>query len=521
MNIPLLAETVRHLRPTQVAYQLKQRLWCTKLSEEVPPAMSRNAVMQTQPIAKPRCYDGEGGFTFLNITSNFSDWNMEDHDPLWVYNLNYMDWLEQEDITKEECLKWIDKFIDDLPANRIGLAPYPTALRIINWAKFFSKHPDCLNQRRSESLYSQALLLRQKLEYHLLGNHLLEDSYALFIVSLFFNDCHLFKKATRLLESQLREQILPDGAHYEQSPMYHCIMLDRLLDCINFSVSNPLQFKRQEAFTIMLKQKASLMLGHLQSILYNDGSIPLLNDSAYGIAPNPNLLFEYAQRLNILWKPVSLKECGYRKLIVGHMEAVADIGNMAATYQPGHSHADTFSYELRFDNLPIIVDTGISTYNKNQRRQYERGTSAHNTVSVGNKDSSQVWGGFRVGRRARVTVVKDAGNEIIARHDGFGRQTVHERRFCCKDGEFVVEDCMVGKEVQAISYLHLAPGLHAEIAPATNGIIRIGNYSIQVEHCQHVAILKNYVSVEYNQLLPSDVLALHFTRHLKYTVLSS
>ena len=173
---------------------------------------------------------------------------MNEHGPLWAYNLNYMDWLEQEGVSEDECLLWIDRFIDEIPSNHVGLDPYPIALRVINWAKFFTRHPKGRNKRRIDSMYAQTLLLERKLEYHLLGNHLLEDAYALFITSIFFGDERLFSKAAHLLEEQLREQILPDGAHYEQSPMYHCIMLDRLLDCINFSANNQL-FVHQETLT--------------------------------------------------------------------------------------------------------------------------------------------------------------------------------------------------------------------------------------------------------------------------------
>ena len=518
MNIILLIETVRYLRLTQVLHQLKYRLFRPKLCA-VNMAMATQAVkMLSEPIAKPRCHDGSQ-FTFLNISDCFQDWNVKEHGPLWAYNLNYMDWLEQEGIIAEECLKWIDKFIDDLPSNRVGQDPYPIALRIINWAKFFCKHPECQSKRRHDCMYAQTLLLERKLEYHLLGNHLLEDSYALTVAAIFFNDERLFRKASRLLRQQLDEQVLPDGAHYEQSPMYHCIMLDRLLDCINFSASNPLQFKGQEAFTTMLGQTASMMLGHLQSIIYNDGTIPLLNDSAYGIAPSADQLFEYARRLNISWTPIPLKECGYRKMGDSHIEVMADIGNIAASYQPGHSHADTFNYELRIDGRPVIVDTGISTYNKNERRQYERSTASHNTVTVGGKDSSQVWGGFRVGRRARVTVVKDDANDIVARHDGFGRQDIHERHFVFTDGAFLVEDSVLGKEVEAISYLHLAPGLHAEIVSETDGLIKVGKITIKVEHCHHIKLKKDFVSFEYNRLQPCYVLALSFTKNLNYSIL--
>ena len=209
-------------------------------------------------------------------------------------------------------------------------------------------------------MYAQTWLLCRKLEYHLLGNHLLEDAYALFIASIFFNDTALYRKGSRLLLEQLKEQILPDGAHYEQSPMYHCIMLDRLLDCINFSIHNDV-FANQASLTKQLITVAERMLGHLQTIIYQDKTIPLLNDSAEGIAPLPCELFDNAQRLGIQWRALPLNECGYRKLVNGQvqMEAVVDIGNIQATYQPGHSHADTFNYELRWKGCPYIVDTGI------------------------------------------------------------------------------------------------------------------------------------------------------------------
>ena len=37
---------------------------------------------------------------------------------------------------------------------------------------------------------------------------------------------------------QLQEQILEDGMHYERSPMYHMIVLERLLDVLNFAKAN-------------------------------------------------------------------------------------------------------------------------------------------------------------------------------------------------------------------------------------------------------------------------------------------
>ena len=76
------------------------------------------------------------------------------------------------------------------------------------------------------------------------------------------------------------------------------------------------------------------MLGHLASVVYRDNTIPLLNDSAEGIAPSPNQLFAYAKRLDIDWKMLPMGACGYRKLMAGHWEAIVDVGDIQGLTNP-------------------------------------------------------------------------------------------------------------------------------------------------------------------------------------------
>ena len=460
--------------------------------------------IKTEPIAKPQCWDGEK-FTFLNLTHEFSGWDFNEFGNLWTYNQNYFDWLNQEGMTAEEGCKWIDRFMEEIAGqarneegmahgsttarNEAGMAldPYPIALRSINWVKFFCKHPECATKERVDALYSQVKLLEKKLEYHLLGNHLLEDSYALYFVGAYFNEKALIKKAKKLLLAQLDEQVLPDGAHCEQSPMYHCILLDRLLDCININTSPELE------------RYASKMLGHLENVAWNDGTIPLLNDSAYGIAPTPEQIFDYARRLGLEWEVIPMRECGYRKLIAEGLEAIVDVGNITATYQPGHTHADSLNYELRIDGKPFVVDCGISTYNKTVRRQYERGTAAHNCVVVGGKNSSEVWGGFRVARRATVSGAKVQGSSIEAEHDGYEKPC--KRRFEMKEDGFIVEDWYDG---EAISYVHLAEGADEK--------------RINIEGAEKVKIKPWQYSTEYNRFKEGKEIIITFKNYVKYTI---
>ena len=518
MNLSLLLRTLVHLKPIQLFFQVYYRIWRPHFRWFTAPNIED--VNSVVPIVKLKSLIEEDCFTFLNQTSRFSSWNDDRLGMLWTYNLNYMDWLGQDGLPVEVGAYWVERFIEELPHNKIGLAPYPIALRGINWIKFISKNRQALTDKQivkwNDALYSQYKLLQRKLEFHLLGNHLLEDAYSLFIASIYFSDKQFYKKAVRLLLKELNEQVLPDGAHFEQSPMYHCILLDRLLDCYGFSCCN-IRFEGQEQVNVYLGKVAIKMLGHLHSITYTDGTIPLFNDSAYGIAPAPKDLFDYACRLGLVWIAIPMKECGYRKLSCRGIECIVDVGNMTATYQLGHSHADTFNYELRLNGQPFIVDAGISTYNKNRRRQLERSTAAHNTVTVNGISSSEVWSGFRIGKRAKVVLKKDAANQIIATHDGFGRKRLHTRAFRLGYNELEVKD-HISSACGACSYIHFASDV--TVISFSKNEIRTNRAVLMVEGASKIIIEDGKVSREYNRFLSIKLAKIYFTRDLKYTVYS-
>lgn len=517
MELRLILHTVLHLRIRQLVYQIWYRVFKPVYqSLSIDGEIARMDVIAF--IRKPFSWDGKN-FSFLNLVSPFSSWNDTSQGMLWAYNLNYMDWLLQEGATYEEGEKWIDKFCQEISSNKVGLDPYPIALRGINWIKFIVQYADRIPIQKREvwtnSLYSQYCLLARKLEYHLLGNHLLEDAYSLYIASLYFQNNKLYRKASKLLKQELKEQILSDGAHYEQSPMYHCILLDRLLDCYNFSVHN-VRFGQQREMNNFLEDKVKQMLGWLKAIIYEDGSLPLLNDSANGIAPTSREIFDYARRLGLIIEESRLKESGYRKIRLTWGEVILDVGGITASYQPGHSHADTFNYELRINGQPFIVDTGISTYNKTERRQWERGTAAHNTVVVNCQNSSEVWSGFRVGRRANVCVVEEQAGRIVARHDGYGKKCVHQRSFCWNHQYLKIVDKLfsIGS---AVSYIHLAP--EVVILTQKEKVIETNQGILKIENADSIDLLDDFVSREYNILQPCKVIAIHFTKTITYTIL--
>jgi len=460
-KILLILNTVKYLKFKQIYFRLFYflRFRYRKLIGFKYPfsknSKSNNLVL-IDSISSYESYHN-GGFNFLNLSKSFDniDWNFSEYGKLWTYNITYFDFLNQSNFQKEIGIKLIYDFIDKSDAIRDGFESFPISLRGINWIKFLT-YSKIQNKKIDDSLYAQYDILIDSLEYHLLGNHLLENGFSLLFGAYYFEDDKLYLKAKEILSYELKEQILKDGGHFELSPMYHQIMLFRTLDSINL-VENS-SFK-EDTLLNTLRTSAELMLSWLKNISYENGDIPLFSDSANNIAPNSKLLFDYAKSLELNVKEIELSDSGYRKILKDNYEMIVDVGSVGAEYIAGHAHADTFNFELQIEGKPFIVDSGLSTYEINNSRFFERGTSAHNTVEVLGKNSSEVWGGFRVANRARVIEIDEKKNLIKATHNGYKKDAVlHTRIWVFEDSKIIIED-KLSKETDAISRLHFHPDI--------------------------------------------------------------
>jgi len=464
-KINLFINTIIHLKPIQLYYRLFYFLrnrfpknnGVKSATNDFSPIVWKNGFYYENSY-----FEKNSSFTFLNSSHSFRDkinWNFSRLGKLWTYNLNYFDFLNQENISRSTGISLIRNFVVNESLLLDGRESYTISLRGINWVKFLSEHEvneDLIN----DCLYNHYCVLTKNLEYHLLGNHLLENAFSLLFGAYYFQDEKLFLKSKGLLLVQLKEQILDDGAHFELSTMYHQIVLSRLLDSINLIRQN--DFQKNDELLFFLEKKASVMISWLENVTYLNGNIPMVNDSTYNIAPSSKELFAYGKLLGIVNQRNPLSDSGYRKVNVTDYELFMDVGNIGPSYQPGHAHSDSFNFELIKRGNAIIVDTGISTYEKNSIRQKERSTSSHNTVKIGSREQSQVWGGFRVAKRAKVHGLIEKTNYIAASHDGYiGIGLIHKRSFLWEESQVTIIDeinSQTGNEAKAFFHLHSSVG---------------------------------------------------------------
>lgn len=465
----LLFHTLKFLKGKQIYYRLFYFVRNRFISKNTYKSLNKEVkglAWNGEEICFQDAFFEAQKFVFLNLPYDFTkeiDWNYGGFGKLWIYNLNYFDFLNQENMDTEKALGLISDYITKETGLKDGLEPYPISLRGINWIKFLSRNR-IKEQRIDEALYRHYQILCSNIEYHLLGNHLLENGFSLYFGAYYFQCDDLYKKGKEILLDELKEQILDDGAHFELSPMYHQILLHRLLDCVNLAQLNPWTSDEMLPF---LQEKAIKMLSWLQAVTFSNGEIPMVNDSAHGIAPSSNKLFWYAKDLGLEWGKSKLSESGYRKFDKSNMEVFIDVGNVGPDYQPGHAHSDTFNFELYLDGNPIIVDKGTSTYEKNDLRQRERETAAHNTVKLGNREQTAVWGGFRVAKRAKILSLEEGEFWVKATHNGYA-PTMHQREFKLTGAAMEIMDTIKYQKGNAKAYFHFHPNV--------KNVLMKGNY---------------------------------------------
>lgn len=490
-RVGLLARTVAHLEPHQVAHRARLR-GQRKLLEVVPPRWSERlfsdgdgpgeavgwpssfvSVGRQVPAGSPNAAANAGfRFEFLDHSRDIGDppdWHQLGADQLWRYHLHYFEWAWA--FLGHPDRSWAQTAFAKLWRSwRAGTtfghweewSPYVASLRAWVLCDVFD---DLVAGTDIEddvlaSLRSHWGFLRRHQEKDVGGNHLLKNLKALAALGVFFRHSTTTTAALAAADRQLALQVLPDGGHFELSPSYHCQVLADMVDLVGLATASgqPVPDHWQDTMGRMRRW--------LGAILLADGTLPRFNDSE---ALDPRLL----ALLDPMIPGPGLHlyaSSGYAAFRgTGAISAVFDVGDPCPRTLPAHAHADCLSLEVTAGGRPLLVNSGTSTYAPGRRRQYERSTGAHNTAEIDGADQTEVWGSFRAARRAHAVVHEIVdGDEMLVRasHDGYRRlpgSPVHERSVRLSGDDLVVDDLITGDgRHEARITWHCAPGVRAQ-----------------------------------------------------------
>ena len=254
-------------------------------------------------------------------------------------------------------------------------------------------------------------LMKSHTTFQKLSNWGILQDHGLLLLGLYFENSRWRDTASTRLNEQLSHQVLADGTHWEQSPLYHCEVLHCCLDSIH--VCKTVGFALSKTFT----DKTHLMSTALGKMLRPDGKLFCQSDSdevdARDILAHAAILFgdsalkgyangkfyaencwdfadnfEEYNNLNTVFsfESTALEDSGNYMLWDGVGTDAGMLHFHCGSLGSGHGHADLLHIDLTYNSETILSDSGRYTYVDSEIRKTLKHPSAHNTVLVDETD---------------------------------------------------------------------------------------------------------------------------------------
>lgn len=368
------------------------------------------------------------------------DWKtIPDGDIEWCYMLNrHKFWVDlgkaylltaDEKYAKEfvdQATHWIDNNPLEDALKKYSWRRIEAGIRCENWIKsfeYFKNSKYITSEFLSKflnSLYQHAQYINNSFSnFSKTSNWGVIEFQGLFNVSQFLTEFKENKKwetdALNNLSTCIQLQILEDGTHWEQSPMYHnevfhCFMNVNLLAQRNHIILPEIvvQKTKQMALANVQWQKPNYhepLLGDsddndlrsfltLSSFLFNDS---ILKSRAFKTLDYENF-FIMGKENSIIYENLAGQQPDF---LSAYQQSSGDFYMRSSwkensTYTGfhlkklgcGHGHDNLLHFTLFANDKDYLVDGGRYTYVENQWREFFKNNKSHNTLSVDNLTNS-------------------------------------------------------------------------------------------------------------------------------------
>ncbi|MBV9308969.1 MAG: alginate lyase family protein [Acidobacteriaceae bacterium] len=392
----------------------------------------------------------------------------------------------------QEILAQLETWFEQNPFQR-GInwaSALEVAFRTLSWIWLYhfvgSQMPDSFRQKFLTGLYRHGRHLAENLSVYFSPNtHLLGEAVALYALAVLFPEfpgtVNWRKRSESIVLKQLDFQVRADGSHFEQSSYYHVYATDFFVFLYLIAGRPPL-----------VKPTLERMAEYLHWLLGPSRRISFWGDDDGGRLFHPYGVRDEFGRATLAtcglllgqdqwvgnegelaeqaawWLGADVLRLGKQQSAVANgSRTFADSGLVSIACHDfylqmdcgpfgyggaGHSHSDTLSLNLQYLGRPILIDPGTYTYISNQEeRDWFRGSTAHNTVCIDNKNQGIPAGPFRWASKPHVVLKTSpgTGNSTNGEYiDAFCRYSdySHRRRVLLQPAQLLVLDEIDGPE---------------------------------------------------------------------------
>ncbi len=428
-------------------------------------------------------------------------------DEEWIFALNRHSILENLArawaLTKNELyrktfidriLAWIEACPHTQESERTTWRSLEAGIRISSWLNslslFSSSLPETVVKAMETSLDEHAnYLLETHRPFHRLSNWGIIQDHGLLLYAVHRQDRQLYALASNRLEDELSLQVMNDGSHWEQSPLYQCQVLQCAVSLVRSS--------RDAGFAVspLLSQKAHALAVSLGKWTRADGILPPYGDSdeidCRDLLIDAALLFNDAELSHrgggkLLWenswhwdesaqehldhlcasspfsrKSTALFDSGNYFLHAGQVSIHFHTGCLGS----GHGHLDQGSINLTIQNQPVLCDGGRYTYQDLPIRRELKNPKAHSVCLLHDHEYAQSLGSWSYTGFANPIkgeyVFSDDLDCVEGYHLGYLSENVVQRRRLVRlaSSFMVVFDEFIGLKdpTFAANYWHFPP----------------------------------------------------------------
>ncbi len=311
------------------------------------------------------------------------------------------------------------------------------------------------------------------------------------------------EEAMGRLEEQIRMQVLADGMQVERASGYHLVCTFCFLQILDLALRNNIRVSNT------YKRNTEKMIDFVIGIMKPHGYYPMLKDAdesdvfgkraSYGLWEDINNLNMLEDANDLRWvlkagarifnradmlyigtngkegkRPevgsVAAPEAGFYTMRTGwdpeDLYLVFTCGELGVEDQNCvHGHADALSIDVSGCGETLLIDPGRYIY-EGPNRIWFKGTSAHNTITVDGKDSSELADEWMFKTKANSTVrcwsSTDRFDYVDGNHDGYQRLSdpvTHRRRICFVKPRFwlILDDLKAQAQHAYDQYFHFGP----------------------------------------------------------------
>lgn len=424
-----------------------------------------------------------GRFGFLGIALNGdgppwsvaappADWLAEAHSFAWARDLR----AAEDDGARRTLRDWIDAWLSAEDRwDPLAWRPDVLARRITAWllhAEFFlAGADDDLRRRMAASLGRQVRHLGTVAPYADPGLPRVRAWTGVLAAALATADGARWRaRAVRNLEAALRAHILPDGAPADRNPSH-------LMESLRQAIL---------ARTILTATGAEVPAGLRAAVDRGAPMLRFLRHGDGGLVPWHGGGETASRRVSETLKlseakgkaPLAARHGGLHRLIGGKLTVWVDTGPPPGRAMAGHGHAATLGIEVGVGKQRLITCCGPAPTDAPALALAVRGTAAHSTLTVGDRNSSALGPDGAVGPRlARISELKreddpDGTALLTVAHDGYGDVGLtHRRRLHLDPAADVLrgEDAVIGPGLTTAAgtpvhvRFHLHPGVKASV----------------------------------------------------------